>query len=422
MPPARASRSPTWATGVTSVPVRTASVSELERTSRDRGLGFDSAELARIRGYFRRERRDPTDVELAGLAQSWSEHCSYKSSRPFLRKAFGSLHSRPRVLGTGRRRCDAVRGRLRVRAPDRIAQPPLGGRAVRGSGHRDRRDPAGRARGRGQADRAQRPALLRSARPPRRPAPEGDQEPPVPRHGGHRRHTGLRQPGRGSDRLWRDLLRPRLHGEPTGERRVHRFPSAGPPAPEPGASRRRSPRARRRAYRPGRDWRRGLRVEGTYGTQRIRISRCGAARQPDHEGAAHPRLSRGVRRRARARAQGPRGRRDRLSRRRARPCRRPRVEARPRPSSPPRGGPATVGGLDLGVPGADAPRRAHPRPPRDHRDLPSVGRPPHRHRRGRGSPLRDGRVERGTGRASPGRLPCCAAVAPPTAKSAGSPV
>ncbi len=97
----RTSGPATWATGVTSVPFRGAALSELERTSRERGLGFDGTELRRIRAYFRRERRDPTDVELAGLAQSWSEHCSYKSSRPFLRKAFANLRPRSRVLGTG---------------------------------------------------------------------------------------------------------------------------------------------------------------------------------------------------------------------------------------------------------------------------------------------------------------------------------
>jgi phosphoribosylformylglycinamidine synthase subunit PurL len=90
-----------WAEGVTSVPFRRASLRNLAVISKERGLGFDVRELGRLRDYFRREDRDPSDVELAGLAQSWSEHCSYKSSRPFLRRAFGSLRPRSRVLGTG---------------------------------------------------------------------------------------------------------------------------------------------------------------------------------------------------------------------------------------------------------------------------------------------------------------------------------
>ena len=90
-----------WADGVTEVPVRRASARTLRRISADRGLGFDDRELGRIRRYFERVRRDPTDVELAGLAQSWSEHCSYKSSRRFLRRAFRDLKPASRVLGTG---------------------------------------------------------------------------------------------------------------------------------------------------------------------------------------------------------------------------------------------------------------------------------------------------------------------------------
>src|SRR5271170_2258152 len=90
-----------WAPGVTVLPVRRATASQLNAISRKRGLGFDRTEFARIQSYFRKEGRDPTDVELAGLAQSWSEHCSYKSSRPFLRRAFSRLRPSSRVLGTG---------------------------------------------------------------------------------------------------------------------------------------------------------------------------------------------------------------------------------------------------------------------------------------------------------------------------------
>ncbi len=92
---------PAWAEGVATVAIRARSRAELEQLSRERGLGFDDRELGRLRTYFRRERREPTDVELAGLAQSWSEHCSYKSSRPFVRKAFSTLRPADRVLGTG---------------------------------------------------------------------------------------------------------------------------------------------------------------------------------------------------------------------------------------------------------------------------------------------------------------------------------
>ncbi|HYA54274.1 MAG TPA: phosphoribosylformylglycinamidine synthase, partial [Thermoplasmata archaeon] len=90
-----------WASGVTSLPMRRASSAQLARFSDAQGLGLDRRELFRLQSYFRREGREPTDVELAGIAQSWSEHCSYKSSRPFLKRAFSTLRPKPRVLGTG---------------------------------------------------------------------------------------------------------------------------------------------------------------------------------------------------------------------------------------------------------------------------------------------------------------------------------
>jgi len=89
-----------WTSEVSSVPILRASPATLAEVSSARGLGLDRRELARLQAYFRAERRDPTDLELAGIAQSWSEHCSYKSSRPFLKRAFSSLRP-PRVLGTG---------------------------------------------------------------------------------------------------------------------------------------------------------------------------------------------------------------------------------------------------------------------------------------------------------------------------------
>jgi phosphoribosylformylglycinamidine synthase subunit PurL len=98
---ARSGPTPEWAPGVQIVPVRSVSKAGLAQLNAARGLGLSPAELERIRDYFRAEGRDPTDVELAGLAQSWSEHCSYKSSRVWLRSAFQSLHPKPRVLGTG---------------------------------------------------------------------------------------------------------------------------------------------------------------------------------------------------------------------------------------------------------------------------------------------------------------------------------
>jgi len=47
-----------------------------------RALGLTDEELAAIEGKLG---RGPNDLELAMFSVMWSEHCSYKSSRPLLR-------------------------------------------------------------------------------------------------------------------------------------------------------------------------------------------------------------------------------------------------------------------------------------------------------------------------------------------------
>ncbi|HID77674.1 MAG TPA: phosphoribosylformylglycinamidine synthase subunit PurL [Planctomycetaceae bacterium] len=47
--------------------------------SRERALALNIAEMRAIQRYFADEGRDPTDVELETLAQTWSEHCVHKT-------------------------------------------------------------------------------------------------------------------------------------------------------------------------------------------------------------------------------------------------------------------------------------------------------------------------------------------------------
>ena len=47
--------------------------------SRDRRAALDLAEMQAFQGYFHAEGRDPTDVELETIAQTWSEHCGHKT-------------------------------------------------------------------------------------------------------------------------------------------------------------------------------------------------------------------------------------------------------------------------------------------------------------------------------------------------------
>ncbi len=63
------------------VTVTTLTDDELMALSRERGLSLDLAELQAIAEYSRGVGREPTDVELETLAQTWSEHCSHKTFR-----------------------------------------------------------------------------------------------------------------------------------------------------------------------------------------------------------------------------------------------------------------------------------------------------------------------------------------------------
>jgi phosphoribosylformylglycinamidine synthase subunit PurSL len=52
---------------------------QLVETSRLGLLSLNIDEMRAIQGYYRQQGRNPTDVELETLAQTWSEHCSHKT-------------------------------------------------------------------------------------------------------------------------------------------------------------------------------------------------------------------------------------------------------------------------------------------------------------------------------------------------------
>ncbi|MHC1605236.1 MAG: phosphoribosylformylglycinamidine synthase subunit PurL [Candidatus Methanofastidiosia archaeon] len=64
---------------------------ELEKLSQEYGTGLSIDELKTIREYFRKEGRNPKDIELQSLGQAWSEHCCYKSSKYILKKYLFNL-------------------------------------------------------------------------------------------------------------------------------------------------------------------------------------------------------------------------------------------------------------------------------------------------------------------------------------------
>jgi phosphoribosylformylglycinamidine synthase subunit PurSL len=61
------------------VDIRDLSEGQLVSLSRDGHLFLSLDEMKAIQNYFRAQEREPTDVELESLAQTWSEHCVHKT-------------------------------------------------------------------------------------------------------------------------------------------------------------------------------------------------------------------------------------------------------------------------------------------------------------------------------------------------------
>ena len=66
------------------IAIRDLSADALLALSKTRRLSLDGTEMATIQAYFREQGRDPSDLELEMLAQTWSEHCVHKTFRALI--------------------------------------------------------------------------------------------------------------------------------------------------------------------------------------------------------------------------------------------------------------------------------------------------------------------------------------------------
>ena len=71
---------------------------DLKRISELMGLSLNIEEMRTIKRYFQLKRRAPTDVELQSIAQAWSEHCCYKSSKKILQKYIFGIDAPQSIL------------------------------------------------------------------------------------------------------------------------------------------------------------------------------------------------------------------------------------------------------------------------------------------------------------------------------------
>ncbi len=67
------------------IPLRDLTDDQLTKLSRDAHLFLSLDEMRAIQAEYRRQNREPTDIELETLAQTWSEHCVHKTLKSKIR-------------------------------------------------------------------------------------------------------------------------------------------------------------------------------------------------------------------------------------------------------------------------------------------------------------------------------------------------
>ncbi len=80
------------------VEILSASDEELMEINESMGLALSLDEMKKLQNFFRELGRNPTDIEIHAIAQGWSEHCSYKSSKPVLRKYIFGIPSKHAMI------------------------------------------------------------------------------------------------------------------------------------------------------------------------------------------------------------------------------------------------------------------------------------------------------------------------------------
>ena len=72
---------------VKQIPILNADAVELSRISQEGLLSLNLAEMQAIQAHFAKLERNPTDVELETIAQTWSEHCIHKTFKSMIEYA-----------------------------------------------------------------------------------------------------------------------------------------------------------------------------------------------------------------------------------------------------------------------------------------------------------------------------------------------
>ena len=87
---------------VTHVPIRDLDEAGLKTLSREGHLFLSLDEMRAIQGYYQAADREPTDIELETLAQTWSEHCVHKTLKSTISYTSDIQHQTPGIDFIGR--------------------------------------------------------------------------------------------------------------------------------------------------------------------------------------------------------------------------------------------------------------------------------------------------------------------------------
>ncbi len=107
---------------VDTIPLRQATDETLLKISDERRLALNLAEMRAIQSYYRQEQRDPTDVELEMLAQTWSEHCIHKTFKATIQYTGPIAGADAHALPTTQMINGLFRSCIRA-ATERVAKP-----------------------------------------------------------------------------------------------------------------------------------------------------------------------------------------------------------------------------------------------------------------------------------------------------------
>ena len=75
------------------ISLKNADDKQLLKISAEMGIGLNLIEMKLVRDYFSRKNRNPTDVELQTIGQTWSEHCYHKTFKGDITTSEGTIRS-----------------------------------------------------------------------------------------------------------------------------------------------------------------------------------------------------------------------------------------------------------------------------------------------------------------------------------------